>query len=185
MQPLFSQHQAAAIAGGRPTQSALAAQSASTQYLSFTLGSECFAMGIMNVREIIEYPPLTDVPMMAPCIRGVLNLRGAAVTVMDLAQRFGWLAAPVTRRSCVVIVEMALPAGGCGQVIGVVVDMVNAVLDIEPGQIEPAPAFGARIARDFIAGMAKVDGRFIILLDVARVFSEPELQAAMTAAGAD
>ncbi|WP_089400669.1 chemotaxis protein CheW [Noviherbaspirillum humi] len=153
-------------------------------YLSFTLGSERFAIGIMNVREIIEYPELTDVPMMAPCMRGVLNLRGAAVTVMDLAQRFGWPLAPVTRRSCVVIVELGSPADGRSQVIGVVVDAVNAVLDIAPEQVEPAPAFGARIARDFIAGMAKVEGRFVILIDVARVFCDRDLQTALDAAAA-
>ncbi|MFP5393531.1 MAG: chemotaxis protein CheW [Gammaproteobacteria bacterium] len=157
-----------------------AAAAAPTQYLTFTLGGEMFALGILAVKEIIEYPVLTDVPMMADCIRGVINLRGSVVTVMDLSVRFGRAATPVTKRTCIVIVEIEIAdeGGGERQVIGVVVDAVNAVLEIAPGDIEPAPAFGARIQRDFIAGMGKVNGRFVILLAIGQVF------AGLTDAGA-
>lgn len=150
-----------------------AADAQSTQYLTFTLGGETFAIGILNVKEIIEYAGVTEVPMMSECIRGVINLRGAVVTVMDLAARFGRPPAVVGKRTCIVIVE--IEDQGEQQVVGVVVDAVNAVLDIDGADIEPPPSFGAKIRNDFIQGMGKVNGRFVILLDIARVFSIPEI----------
>ena len=146
-----------------------AASAAPTQYLTFTLGGETFAIAILGVKEIIEYTSLTDVPMMSDFIRGVINLRGAVVTVMDLAVRFGRPASPITKRTCIVIVE--IEERGERQVIGVVVDAVNAVIEIAPGEIEPPPAFGARIRNDFIAGMGKINGRFVILLAIDQVFA--------------
>lgn len=142
---------------------------APTQYLTFTLGGEMFAIGILAVKEIIEYTSLTDVPMMSSCIRGVINLRGSVVTVMDLSVRFGRPSTPVTKRTCIVIVEVE--EAGERQVIGVVVDAVNAVLEIAASDIEPPPAFGTQIRNDFIAGMGKVNGRFVILLQIGLVFS--------------
>jgi len=155
-----------------------------TQYLTFMLAGESFAIGILAIREIIEYHSLTEVPMMPPCVRGVINLRGAVVPVMDLLARFGRAASPVTKRTCIVIVEME--QGGERQVIGVVVDAVNEVLDIAAADIEPAPSFGARIRSDFIAGMGKVKGKFVILLDVDQVLSldEAAAMAAITQAEA-
>src|SRR5690348_13064725 len=123
---------------------------AEQQYLSFLLGGELFAMGILSIREIIEYDGVTDVPMMPPCVRGVINLRGAVVPVVDLSSRFGRGPATIGRRSCIVIVDAA--AQEEHQVIGVLVDAVNAVLDIDPADIEPPPSFGARLRGDFIAG---------------------------------
>ncbi len=149
-------------------QSAVAA-AAPTQYLTFSLGGEMFAIGILCVKEIIEYTNLTDVPMMSDCIRGVINLRGSVVTVMDLSVRFGRPSTPVTKRTCNIIVEVE--EDGERQVIGVVVDAVNAVLEIADADIEPPPAFGARIRNDFIAGMGKINGRFVILLDIGQVFA--------------
>lgn len=146
-----------------------AAAAAPTQYLTFTLGGEMFAIGILCVKEIIEYGNLTDVPMMSDCIRGVINLRGSVVTVMDLSVRFGRPSTPVTKRTCNIIVE--IEEDGERQVIGVVVDAVNAVLEIADADIEPPPAFGARIRNDFIAGMGKINGRFVILLDIGQVFA--------------
>jgi purine-binding chemotaxis protein CheW len=112
-------------------------------------------------------------------VRGVINLRGAVVPVMDLSARFGKEATAVTRRTCVVIVEIGSDgtSGTDHQVIGVMVDAVNAVLEIAAADIEPAPAFGARIRTDFIQGMGKVNGRFVILLDVNNVLSLDELGA--------
>jgi len=140
-----------------------------TQYLTFMIGSEVFAIGILAIKEIIEYTSLTAVPMMPECIRGVINLRGAVVPVMDLSLRFGKKAAEVTKRTCIVIVEIEAENGA--QDVGVIVDAVNAVLDIPEAEIEPAPAFGARIRTDFIRGMGKVNGKFVILLDVNHVLS--------------
>lgn len=143
------------------------------QYLTFMLGGEIFAIGILHIKEIIEYGQLTTVPMMPDSIRGVINLRGAVVPVIDLARRFGGRRSDVTRRSCIVILE--LETDDETQVIGVVVDAVNEVLEIAPAEIEPPPAFGARIRTDFIAGMGKVQDRFVIILNVDNVLSSEDL----------
>jgi purine-binding chemotaxis protein CheW len=145
------------------------------QYLTFMLGGEMFAIGILGIKEIIEYAGLTEVPMMPECIRGVINLRGAVVPVMDLSARFGKPATAVTKRTCIVIVEVETE--GERQDMGVVVDAVNAVLEIPSSEIEPPPAFGARIRTDFIEGMGKVNGKFVILLNVNRVLSIEEIGA--------
>jgi len=143
------------------------------QYLTFSLAGEHFAVGTLSVKEIIEYGQLTGVPMMPPSIRGVINLRGAVVPVIDLGARFGGRRTEVGRRTCIVILEVE--HGEEQQVIGVVVDAVNEVLEIAPADIEPPPAFGAHIRSDFIQGMGKVGGRFVILLDIGRVLSVDEL----------
>jgi purine-binding chemotaxis protein CheW len=142
------------------------------QYLTFTLGSEVFAIGILAIKEIIEYSSLTTVPMMPAYVRGVINLRGAVVPVLDLSVRFGRPASPVNKRTCIVIIEIV--TAGERQDVGVVVDAVDSVLDIPPDQIEPPPAFGARISTDFIQGMGKVNGKFVILLDVNCVLAPEE-----------
>ena len=141
----------------------------SAQYLTFMLGGEVFAIGILAIKEIIEYGGVTDVPMMPESVRGVINLRGAVVPVMDLSARFGRPPTPLTKRSCIVIVEVVRVDER--QVIGVAVDAVNAVLDIPASEIEPAPAFGARIRGDYILGMGKVNGKFVILLNVDKVLA--------------
>ncbi len=150
------------------------------QYLTFGLGSEMFAVGTLSVKEIIEYGQMTVVPMMPDFIRGVINLRGAVVPVIDLAARFGRGETAVTRRTCIVIVEV--PHEDAKQDIGVVVDAVSAVLEIAPADIEPVPAFGAKIRSDFIAGMGKVAGRFVILLEVGKVLSIDEIATLATVA---
>ena len=153
------------------------------QYLTFQLAGEAYAIGILAIKEIIEYHSLTEVPMMPACVRGVINLRGAVVPVMDLQARFGRKPSEVTKRTCIVIVEIEGQGHGEDgrererQVIGVVVDAVNEVLEISPADIEPAPAFGARIRTDFIQGMGKVRGKFVILLDVDHVLSLDDLRA--------
>ena len=143
------------------------------QYLTFTLGKEMFAIGILSIREIIEYGNLTEVPMTPPFIRGVLNLRGAVVPVVDLAVRFGREARETTKRTCVVIIEIESENGR--QEMGIVVDAVSEVLEIPASEIEPPPEFGARIRNDFIQGMGKVNGKFVVLLDVNRVLSVDEI----------
>jgi purine-binding chemotaxis protein CheW len=152
------------------------------QYLTFMLGGEMFAMGILAIKEIIEYSNLTEVPMMPPYVRGVINLRGAVVPVADIAVRFGRAAGAVTKRTCIVIVEIT--ANGERQDVGVVVDAVNEVLDIAAADIEPPPAFGTRLRTDFIQGMGKVNNRFVILLDVNHVLALDELADVAEAAEA-
>ncbi|MBK1613685.1 chemotaxis protein CheW [Rubrivivax gelatinosus] len=143
------------------------------QYLTFMLGSEVFAISILQVKEIIEYHNLTEVPMMPPSVRGVINLRGAVVPVVDPQARFGRASSPVGKKTCFVIVEVQ--ADEDRHVIGVIVDAVNEVLDIAATEIEPPPSFGARLRADFLTGMAKVGGRFVILLDVDQVLRLDEV----------
>jgi purine-binding chemotaxis protein CheW len=150
------------------------------QYLTFVLGGEVFAIGILSIKEIIEYSSLTEVPMMPASVRGVINLRGAVVPVTDLRVRFGKPASPVTKRTCIVIIEMT--GQGKRQDIGIVVDSVDAVLDILPSEIEPPPTFGAGIRTDFIRGMGKVNGKFVILLDVNHVMAVDDMAALSEAA---
>lgn len=143
------------------------------QFLTFLLGGEPFAINILVIKEIIEYGSLTAVPLMPDFIRGVLNLRGQVLPVIDLAARFGRAPADIARRTCIVIVEM--DNDGEKQDVGVVVDSVSEVMDIAAGAIQPAPAFGAKIRIDFIEGMVELDGRFIIILNVDRVLSLDEM----------
>lgn len=146
------------------------------QYLTFMLRGEVFAIGILAIKEIIEYGKLTEVPRMPEFIRGVINLRGAVVPVVDLAARFGKDTTDIGRRTCIVIIEVA--NGDDTQVIGVMVDAVNAVLEIPQSEIEAAPSFGAKIRADFIQGMGKLDGNFVIILNVDKVLSVGELEVA-------
>jgi purine-binding chemotaxis protein CheW len=160
-------HKNAAVAAAPVEQAA--------QYLTFVLGAETFAIGIMAIKEIIEYSSLTEVPMMPTYVRGVINLRGAVVPVLDLPVRFGKAASAVTKRTCIVIIEVVL--GSERHTLGLVVDAVNAVLDIPTSEIEPPPAFGASIRTEFIRGMVKVNSKFVILLDVDHALAADEVQA--------
>lgn len=146
------------------------------QYLTFMLGGEVFAMGILSIKEIIEYGNLTEVPRMPSFIRGVINLRGAVVPVIDLGARFGKQPTQVARRTCIVIIEVSTGEGE-QQDVGVMVDAVNEVLEIPIGDIEPPPTFGANIRADFIRGMGKVNEKFVIILDVNHVLSLDEMAA--------
>lgn len=151
------------------------------QYLTFSLGGEMYAIGILNIKEIIEYGSVTTVPMMPDFIRGVINLRGAVVPVVDLATRFSRSSSPVTRRTCIVIIEVE--SAEERQDVGVVVDAVSEVLEIPAGEIEPAPSFGAKIRADFIQGMGKVNGKFVIILNVGKVLSVDEMAMLDTCSG--
>jgi purine-binding chemotaxis protein CheW len=151
----------------------------SRQYLTFTLDGEMFAVGILNVKEIIEYGSLTEVPMMPTFVRGVINLRGAVVPIIDLGVRFGGRPTEVQKRTCNVIVETH--QDGAKADLGIMVDAVSEVLEIAPEDIEPAPAFGAKVRADFIAGMGKVEGKFVIILDIQRVLTIEEMAAVAAA----
>lgn len=145
------------------------------QYLTFSVSRESFAIPIAAIREIIEYRPPTDVPMMPPFIRGVINLRGRVVPVIDLAVRFGREKTEVSRRTCIVILE--IQQQDVQQEMGVVVDAVSAVVEIADSNIEPPPSFGSRLRADFISGMGKIDEKFIIILSIDHVISVEELSA--------
>ena len=150
------------------------------QYLTFLLSGEMYAVGILNVKEIIEYGQLTEIPMMPAFIRGVINLRGSVVPVIDLAARFGGQQTETSRRTCIVIIELS--NGEERHDIGVVVDAVSEVLEVSAADIEPPPAFGAKIRADFIAGMGKISGKFVIILDIQRVLSVDEIATLATVA---
>ncbi|MBC3882387.1 purine-binding chemotaxis protein CheW [Undibacterium sp. LX40W] len=163
------------------TEKSNAVQPASTatdnnqQYLTFLLGGDPFALKILNIREIIQYGELTEVPMMPKFIRGVINLRGKVVPVVDLSARFGKSVTQISRRTSIIIIEMENDDDA--QSIGIVVDSVNEVVDIMSSDIEPPPSFGAKIRPDFISGMAKKEGRFIIVLNLDQVLSLDEMVA--------
>lgn len=158
------------------------ADEAPSQYLTFTLGGEMFGVGILNVKEIIEYGNLTEIPMLPAFIRGVINLRGSVVPVIDLAARFGGKGSAVGRRTCIVIVEVE--EDDTRHDIGIMVDAVSEVLEIPGNEIEAPPSFGARIRADFIFGMGKVAGRFVILLNIDKVLSVEEI-ALLTGVASD
>ncbi|GAB6042417.1 chemotaxis protein CheW [Endothiovibrio diazotrophicus] len=152
-------------------------EGARAQYLTFALGKETFGVEIARVREILEYEPPTEIPMVPAYIRGVINLRGTAVPVLDLARRMGRGEGRISRRSCIVIVEV----GGSsnerpGVAIGVMVDGVQRVLEIPADQIEPRPELGGDIHSDFIHGMARREGGFLVLLNIDYVFSSADIR---------
>jgi purine-binding chemotaxis protein CheW len=152
------------------------------QYLTFMLSGETYAISILRIKEIIQYGSLTEVPRMPDFIRGVINLRGAVVPVIDLSARFGKPPTPVGRRNCIIIIEVAL--GAETQNVGVMVDAVNAVLEIPDSEIEPAPTFGANIRADFIAGMGKINGKFVIILNIQQVLSMDDMATLATVGSA-
>lgn len=165
-----------------PVVAAQAATEEDHQYLTFLLSGEMFAIAILNIKEIIEYGSLTEVPMMPSFIRGVINLRGSVVPVVDLSARFGRPKTEVSRRTCIVIIEVQ-GSDESKLDIGVMVDSVSEVLEIPRSEIEPPPAFGAKIRVDFIQGMGKVAGKFVIILNADRVLSVDELSMLGQAAG--
>ncbi|GIE85694.1 chemotaxis protein CheW [Actinoplanes regularis] len=160
----------------------------SGRFLTFTLNGEAYAVDIFHVLEILEYRNLTVVPMMPAFIRGVINLRGRAVPVIDLAIRFDRGATTIRHRTTIIIVhldDIGLEDGdGGSQDIGILVDSVNKVVELTEDDIEPAPSFGSGIRADYISGMARRDGDFLILLDVGQVLSISEMVSLSNAARA-
>lgn len=152
-----------------------------SQYLTFQLSGDVYAIDILKSREIIEYGSITPVPMMPDFIAGVINLRGAVVPVVDLARRFGGTSSDITKRTSIVIVEVQDEDVTLD--VGLIVDTVNEVLDISDTDVEPPPAFGAKIRADFISGMGKVAGKLLIVLEVAKVLSVAELSQINASAG--
>lgn len=145
-----------------------------SQYLTFEVGNETYSIGIRGIKEIIEYGKLTAVPMMPPFIRGVINLRGAVVPVLDLLARFGQGRSETRRRTCIVIVEA--DNGGEPIDLGILVDAVDEVVGIPAADIEPVPCFGSMDPR-FIVGLGKVAERFVAILDIDRIANSAHLPA--------
>ena len=146
------------------------------QYLTFTLDSEIFAVNISKVREVLDFTTITKVPRTPEFMRGIINLRGSVVPIVDLRIKFGMTKTEKTVRTSIIIMDVALDSETA--ILGSLVDSVQEVLDLEPGQIEPAPRIGTRLRTEFIKGMGKRDGQFIIILDIDKVFSSDELALA-------
>ncbi len=145
---------------------------AALQLLTFSIDSELVAMDIRTVREIIEVGAMTPVPLMPAFVRGVINLRGAVVPVIDLAVRFGRPRALLGPKSCIVVFEGTAPAGESQERVelGLLVDAVSEVVEFAADAIEPPPQFGASVRRDFIRGMGKLGSRFVVIIDPPRAF---------------
>jgi len=140
------------------------------QYLTFLLASEEYAVDVLSVKEIIEYGDVTTVPGTPVHVRGVINLRGSVVPVVDLAVKLGRAESPLSRRSCIVIVETSLR--GERVVTGVVADAVNQVIEFSPDDIEPPPAFGTGVRLHYLDGIAKTGSSFVLVLNMDSVLSD-------------
>jgi purine-binding chemotaxis protein CheW len=145
------------------------------QYLTFSLGDEVFAMDIRCVREIIQHSNMTMVPLMPAFVRGVINLRGSVVPVIDLQSRFGRERARVGKKTCIIIFDSVNAEEKVE--LGLLVDAVSEVIDIAQAHVEPAPQFGSTIRREFIHGMGKVGGEFIVILAPDRALDISEMAA--------
>lgn len=143
------------------------------QYLTFTLADEVFALDVGKVREILEYSSVTRIPQTPDFMRGVINLRGSVVPVVDLRLKFGMESTDQTINTCIIVVEVQLE--GETTVLGALADSVQEVVDMGPEQIEPAPHIGTRLNAAFIKGMGKCEGRFVMILNIDKVFSDDEL----------
>jgi len=143
------------------------------QYLTFKLGEEVFAMDVSHVREILEFNSVTKVPKTPDFMRGVINLRGSVVPVLDMRLKFGMSMTEKTVNTCIVVLEVSLE--GEKIVIGALVDSVQEVFELDPEQIEPPPRIGIQIKTDFIKGMGKRNDHFIIILDIDKLFTTEEL----------
>jgi purine-binding chemotaxis protein CheW len=143
------------------------------QYLTFSLSGGEYAIPVLSVREIIEHESVTRVPSTPSFVRGVINLRGSVVPVIDLARKFGLAESAVTKRTCIVIVEAASERERV--VMGVLADAVNQVVEFAAAEIEPPPSFGAPVRVDFLEGLGKLGDGFVLILDTDRVLSTDEM----------
>jgi purine-binding chemotaxis protein CheW len=146
------------------------------QFLTFFVADEEYAISVLKVTEIIECCALTKVPGAPSWIRGVINLRGAVVPVVDLAVKFGLAQTAITPRTCVVVVEVRSEDERI--VLGVMADAVHQVFDIQPGDIQPSPAFGLKVRVDCILGMGSVNGKFVVILDIDHILSTNDVLVA-------
>ena len=152
------------------------------QFLTFVLSDEIYGIGILHIREIIEYANLTIVPLMPDFISGVINLRGNVVPVVNLARRFEQTSKEIGKRTSIVIIDIK-DSDGESVEIGIIVDVVNEVIELSESEIAAPPTFGTKIRADFIHGMGKIDDRLMILLDVNHVLSINELSTVLDISG--
>jgi purine-binding chemotaxis protein CheW len=150
------------------------------KYLTFTLTEEEYGIGILKIKEIIGMLPITSVPQTPDFVKGVINLRGKVIPVMDLRLRFGMMSIDYTERTCIIVVEISGQTGTI--LVGIVVDAVSEVLNIKGDDIEKTPTFGTKLNTDYILGMAKMEGGVKILLDIDQVLSSDELSMLSEAA---
>ena len=158
------------------------AQAERCQYLGLYIGAEEYAIGILQVKEILQFESITRVPGMPPSMRGVINVRGSVVPVVDLAVKFGLPETVVGSRTCVVILEARLD--GEATVMGVMADAVSQVVELSAADILPPPAFGTRVHADYITGMGRSGRKFILVLDIDKLLADDELKRAGTQPGA-
>jgi len=145
------------------------------QYLTFQLGDEIFALDVSNVSEILEFTDITRVPKTPDFMKGVINLRGSVVPVLDMRLKFGLPHVEKTVNTCIIVVEINFE--GDETIIGALVDSVQEVFELEPDHIEPPPKIGVGLKTEFIKGMGKKDEKFIIILDIERLLSLQELSS--------
>jgi len=150
------------------------------KYLTFTLAEEEYGIGILRIKEIIGMMPITTIPQTPEFVKGVINLRGKVIPVVDLRLRFGMDSIDYTERTCIIVVEIAGQAGTV--MIGIVVDAVSEVLNIKGEDIEDTPTFGTKLNTEYILGMAKMEGSVKILLDIGRVLTGEEIATLKKAA---
>jgi purine-binding chemotaxis protein CheW len=150
------------------------------KYLTFILAEEEYGIGILKIKEIIGMLPITSVPQTPEFVKGVINLRGKVIPVMDLRLRFGMPSIDYSDRTCIIVVEIGGQAGTI--LVGIVVDAVSEVLNIKGDDIEKTPTFGTELNTDYILGMAKMEGGVKILLDIDQVLSSDELSLLSEAA---
>jgi len=153
------------------------------QYLTFFIRSEEYAVAILRVKEIIEFESVTRVPAMPAHVRGVINLRGSVLPVIDLSAKFGHGESIPTRTTCIIVVETQID--GEVLVAGLIADAVSEVVDLPAAQIEPPPPFGTNVRVDFLAGMGKLDGRLLLILELDRILTPVEALAIVDAAPLD
>lgn len=154
------------------------------KYLTFVLGHESYGISVLKVREIIRLMDITSVPQMPPYVKGVINLRGKVVPIVDLRIKFGLSEAQSSERTCIVVVQVKAPSGGSA-FMGFIVDGVEEVINFGASEIEQTPDFGSKLDTDYILGMAKVRGKVKTLLDIDRLLtSETVAQLTQTAQAA-
>jgi purine-binding chemotaxis protein CheW len=146
-----------------------------TQYLTFRLAEEVFAIDVERVREILEMTSITKVPQTPNFMRGVINLRGSVVPVIDMRLKFGMTESEQTVNTCIIVVEIVM--AGEKMVVGALADSVQEVVDMASEQIVAAPQSGTSLNSDFLKGMGKHDGRFVMILDIDNIFSSADLAA--------
>lgn len=159
----------------------MATETTATQYLSFMLQDEVFAVDISKVREVLDFTSVTKIPQMPDFMRGVINLRGRVVPVIDLKKKFGIGSTEKTVNTCVIIAEIDL--GSESVVLGALADSVREVFDLGTEDMESAPRIGSQLDTRFLKGMGKKDDTFILILDIDRVFTMDELEAVQHAGG--